>query len=134
MHKKNSRPARKGAVTVEMAIAVPILFLMVFAALEFCGMNVMRHSVDNAAYEAARRGIVPGATVADVEATADLIMTAAGATNIQVDVVPAVITEDIEELTVTVTLPVAGNGWITPIFFNSNDVLVGRCHMLREEL
>lgn len=134
MHKKNSQRQRQGAVTVEMAIAVPILFLMVFAALEFCGMNVMRHSVDNAAYEGARRGIVPGATVADVETQANLIMAAAGATNIVVDVVPPVITNDIEELTVTITVPVADNGWITPIFFDRNDVLVGSCHMLREEL
>ena len=134
MHTKISQRRRSGAVTVEMAIAVPILFLMVFAALEFCGMNVMRHSVDNAAYEAARRGIVPGATVADVEAQANLIMAAAGARNIVVDVVPPVIDEDIEELTVTITVPVAGNGWLAPIFFDNDDVLVGQCHMLREEL
>ena len=134
MHTRKSQRQRQGAVTVEMAIAVPILFLMVFAALEFCGMNVIRHSVDNAAYEGARRGIVPGATVADIEAQANLIMAAAGATNVVVDVNPPVIDVDTEELTVTITVPVVGNGWISPIFFSRDDVLVGTCRMLREEL
>lgn len=128
--KKNSR---KGAVTVEMALTVPILFLMVFASMEFAGMNVMRHTVDNAAYEAARHGIVPGATAADVVNEATSIMNAVGATNINVDVVPNTITNDTEEITVTVTVPVAGNGWMTPIFFDESSVLTGQCRMEREE-
>lgn len=124
---------RKGAVTVEMAITVPILFLFVFAALEFCGMNNMRHTVDNAAYEAARRGIVPGARTPDVIAEATTIMSYVGARNVNVDVVPATITDDTNELTVTVTVPVAGNGWLSPIFFRDSDTLVGQCRMAREE-
>lgn len=128
------RHARQGAVTVEMAIAAPILFLFVFAALEVAGMNVVRHSVDNAAYEAARRGIVPGATLADIRAEANLIMTAAGARNFTIDVAPPVITDETEELTVTVTVPVADNRWTWPRFFLRGEIISGQCHMLREEL
>ena len=125
---------RKGVVTVEMAIAAPILFLFVFAALEVASMNVIRHSVDNAAYEGCRRGIVPGATVADIEGAANLIMTAAGARNVIVNVEPGVINEDTPEITVTVTAPSLGNRWTWSKFFTNGDQIVGRCRMLREEV
>ena len=124
---------RKGAVTVEMAITVPILFLFVLAALEFCGMNNMRHTVDNAAYEAARRGIVPGARSADVINEATTIMSFVGAQDITVNVDPLGFDDETEELTVTITVPVANNGWLAPIIFDSSDVLVGQCRMRREE-
>ena len=116
-----------------MAIAVPFLFLFVFAALEFAGMNNMRHTVDNAAYEAARRSIVPGATSVDVIAEATSIMNAVGARNINVNVDPTTITNDTQEINVTVTVPVVGNGWLSPVFFADSDVLTGQCRMLREE-
>ena len=106
---------------------------MVFASMEFAGMNVMRHTVDNAAYEAARHGIVPGATTADVVDEATSIMNAVGASNISVAVVPNTITNDTREITVTVTVPVAGNGWISPIFFDESSALTGECRMQREE-
>lgn len=128
----NSR-RRKGAVTVEMAVTVPILFLFVFAALEFCGMNNMRHTVDNAAYEAARRGIVPGARTPDVVTEATNIMSFVGARNVNVTVDPAAFDDSTPELTVTVTVPAAGNGWLTPMFFRNTDMLVGQCRMAREE-
>lgn len=116
-----------------MAITVPILFLMVFASLEFCGVNVQRHTADNAAYEAARRGIVPGATAQDVRDEANRIMAFVGARNITVDVTPATITDLTEELTVRVELPIADNGWLSPMFFSASDVVVRECRMSREE-
>ena len=124
---------RRGSLTVEMAVTLPVLFLFVFAALEFAGMNVIRHTVDNAAYEAARRGIVPGATVADVVNEATVIMGFVGAENVTVNVVPATITQDTDELTVTVNVPVAGNGWMSPMIFGDTDVMVGECRMFRED-
>lgn len=124
---------RRGALTVEMAIAIPILFLFLFASLEFCGMNNMRHSVDNAAYEAARRGIVPGATTADVVNEATTIMSYMGAQNVTVNVAPNPFDDDTPELTVTVSVPIASNGWVAPFFFRGGDDLVGQCRLLREE-
>ena len=58
---------RTGATTVEFAITVPILFSLLFTAFEFSRMNVIRQTAVNAAYEGARRGIVPGASETDVE-------------------------------------------------------------------
>lgn len=116
-----------------MAITAPILFLILFASLEFAGVNIQRHTADNAAYEAARRGIVPGATAADVQAEATRIMSFVGARDITVDVVPAVINDTTPELTVRLEVPIARNGWLTPIFFNATDAIVRECTMTREE-
>ena len=59
---------RTAAVVVEFAICAPILFLFFFASLEFSRVNMIRQSVENAVYEGARRGIVPGATAANCRA------------------------------------------------------------------
>ena len=124
---------RRGAVTVEMAIVVPILFVLVFASLEFCGVNIQRHTADNAAYEAARRGIVPGATAQNVIDEATRIMSFVGARNITVNVNPGVIDDTTEELTVRIEVPIASNGWLTPMFFNASDNIIRECRMVREE-
>ena len=68
------RSKRAGAVTAEFAITAPIFFLFLLAAFEFGWLNVIRHTADNAAYEAARTVIVPGATVADARAKANRIL------------------------------------------------------------
>lgn len=133
MLKASKKSARRGAVTVEMAIVVPILFVLVFAALEFCGVNIQRHTADNAAYEAARRGIVPGATAQDCRDEATRIMAFVGARNVTVDVTPATISDLTQELTVRVELPIADNGWLTPMFFDASDTIVRECRMAREE-
>lgn len=124
---------RRGAVTVEMAVTAPILFLLVFSALEFCSMNNLIHTIDNAAYEAARRGIVPGATINDVRQEANAILAAVGARNATVDVTPYVITEDTQQILVEISVPIRGNGWIAPVYFASRTNLVGECTLRREE-
>jgi len=50
--------ARRGATTVEFAITAPVFFLFLLAAFEFGWLNVIRHTADNAAYEAARTAMV----------------------------------------------------------------------------
>jgi len=130
---KNPLPVpRSGAVAVEFALTAPILFLFVFAAVEFCGINVIRHTAANAAYEGARRGIVPGATAADVQSIATREMEAVGATGSRVTVDPSSITAETRELSVTVEIPVSGNGWITPFFYRRPSI-TSTCLMVRED-
>jgi Flp pilus assembly protein TadG len=65
---------RDGVAVVEFALTAPIFFLFVLAAFEFGWMNVLRHTADNAAYEAARAAMVPGATAADATVKANNIL------------------------------------------------------------
>jgi Flp pilus assembly protein TadG len=68
MWPKLNRNHRRGATAVEFALTAPIFFVFLLSAFEFGWLNVIRHTADNAAYEAARAAIVPGATVADARA------------------------------------------------------------------
>lgn len=124
---------RRGALTVEMAITAPVLFLFVFAAIEFCNMNNLIHTIDNAAYEAARRGIIPGANINDIRQEANSILAAVGARNATINVTPTVFNADTEQITVEVSVPIRGNGWIAPVYFASRTNLVGDCTLRRED-
>lgn len=111
-----SRNARRGATVTEFAIVSPVFFLLLVASFEFARLNVIRHTADNAAYEAARIAMVPGATANEAVNEANRIMNIAGARNTNVTVNPAVIDENTQEITVTVDVPMGTNGWITPRF------------------
>lgn len=116
-----------------MAITLPILFLFVFTCVEFARMNVIRHSVDNAAYEAARRAIVPGATAADAESVARSILATVGTKGVSVSVTPAQIRLDTPEVRVDISVACDQNGFITPVFFRGKQ-LTGRSTLRREAL
>lgn len=114
--KRCVRRAKRGATTVEFAIAAPVFFLFLLAAFEFGWLNVMRHTADNAAYEAARAAIVPGATAAEAKAKADSILQIVGAKAAQVTITPAVVTTSTKAVTVEIDLPMSKNGLIVPRF------------------
>jgi Flp pilus assembly protein TadG len=109
-------PCRRGAVMVEFAITAPIFILFLMAAFEFGWLNVMRHTADNAAYEAARVVIVPGATAAEATAKANSMLNVVGARGAKIQITPANITTSTTEVTVAIDLPMKKNGLITPRF------------------
>jgi len=108
--------SRRGATVVEFAITAPIFFLFLMAAFEFGWLNVMRHTANNAAYQAARHVIVPGATSAEAVAKAQSVLNAVGARNAKVTVSPSTITTQTDQVTVTVEIPVNDNALIVPRF------------------
>ena len=117
MHEKRcllTCPTRRGAVSVALAMVAPIVFLFVFASIEFGRLNIMRHAVNNAAYEAARHGMVPGATVDEITAHALAHLNAVSATGATVQVTPTPITEETRQITVQVTVPLDQNSWAIP--------------------
>ncbi|TWT31180.1 TadE-like protein [Posidoniimonas corsicana] len=116
MIKKQPAANRRGAVVVEFAIIAPVFFMVIFAMFEFSRLNVLRHTADNAAYEAARLAIVPGATAADAENEANRILRIVGARDAVVTVTPAVIDRSTTEVTVEVAVPLNTNGLVTPRF------------------
>ena len=132
MRRKN-RHQRSGAVAVEMAITMPFLFMLILVAVEFGRMNVIRHTVDNAAYEAARRAIVPGATATEVEQQARRIMAIVGARGVNVQLTPDEIEIDTDEINVNVSVECRQNGFLAPLFFGGRR-MVGNVTMQREDI
>jgi Flp pilus assembly protein TadG len=113
---RHGRQRRRGAVTVEFAITAPIFFLFLLASFEFGWLNVIRHTADNAAYEAARTAMVPGATAADARDEANRILGIVRARGATVTVIPSTIDVDTNEVTVKVDVPMNQNGLILPRF------------------
>ena len=125
------RRRRSGAVVVEFAICVPILFLFFFAALEFSRVNMIRQTIENATYEGSRRGIVPGATASDCRNAAQLVLNTVSTNDAEITVTPGAITPETTQVTVAITVPVDSNSWITPLFFK-NKSLANSMTMRRE--
>lgn len=107
---------RRAAVTVEFAFTFPLFVLFLFAGVEMSRLNMLRHAADNAAYEACRFGIVPGANVTEVEQKAQTYLDSVKVVNATINATPDPITEDTTDLTVDVVIPLAANSWIIPNF------------------
>ncbi len=105
--------------------------LLVIGLIEFARLSTMRHAADNAAYEAARHVIVPGATVDEAIAQANDLLARAGVRKATISINPAVISEDTKTVTVQVAAPLAGNSWLPPKL--TADRMVVRATTLRTE-
>jgi Flp pilus assembly protein TadG len=116
------RKLRRGAAAVEFAITAPIFLLFLLSAFEFGWLNVMRHTADNAAYEAARAAMVPGATTADATGRANQLLSAVGARNAKISITPSTITTSTTDVNVTIDLPMSSNSLIVGRF-TGNTVL-----------
>lgn len=122
---------RQGATTVEFALCAPIFFLLFFLGLEVAGANLIVQTTKAAALHAARRGIIPGATVEDVRETAQEALRAALISDFEIRIDPPVIADDTKSISVDIEVPVRGNGFIAHNFFSST--VVRRSATLRRE-
>src|SRR5690349_3344494 len=103
---------RSGSVTVETAIVLPVLFAMMFAAVDCARLNMLRNSTQNAAYEGARNAITPGATAADATSAAKKVLDGVGVKNYTIAVSPTTILSSTTKVTVTITVPLKFNSWM----------------------
>jgi Flp pilus assembly protein TadG len=69
---------RRGVVTVEMAILVPVFVLFVFGIIEYGWMFTKAHQITNAARHAARLAVMPDASLGAVQAEVATLMTKVG--------------------------------------------------------
>lgn len=112
IRKSKRQHKRRGALTVEFALTAPIFFLVVFAGIEFARIHMIQNAMENAAFEGARRGIVPGATATDCELVTTNQIEIIGLNDVTVTVDPAIIDATAESVTVEVQVPItAANGF-----------------------
>lgn len=130
MRNKKDPQSRRGAAAVEFAIAISILLMLVFASIEFVRLNMMKHSVDHASYLACRKGIIVGAQIADVQGVAEDHLALFGMTGATVTVTPNPIVDDTGVVEVSIDVPMAGNSWISPVYFNGT--MTGRTKLLAD--
>lgn len=130
--KFQNKKKRTGAATVEFALVVPILFLLVFGAYELGRANLVMHTTEAAAYEGARIGIVPGTQIAEVERAAQFVLSSAGIRNATIQVTPSNLSTESDTITVTITVSYAENTIMSPLFMSATP-FVRSCELTREE-
>ena len=131
MTRLNRIQNRRGATLTEFAFVAPLLFLLFFAAFEFCRVAMIRHTADNAVYEGCRLAIIPGATSLDAESETRRIMSSLGVTNVRVAVSPTTFGESTEEVTVKIEVPLNENSFV-PNHFVAGPAIVRELTMRRE--
>lgn len=122
---------RRGAVTVEFALMLPVAMMITLGLVEFSRVNMIRNTAQNAAYEGARQAIIPGGTAASAKAKADSILAIVRTKNATVSISPATITNSTPKITVTISIPLGDNMWITPKYV-TNTTMVKKCTLTRE--
>lgn len=110
---------------VEFSLVVPVFLMILFAGFEFSRICLVRNAAHNAAYQAARRVMVPGATVADAQAEATRLLSIFGVNSFTLTVNPSPITLAADRVTVSINIPASQCGWITPRFTNSLTIRAG---------
>ena len=95
-------------------------------------LNSVRNTIDNAAYEGARRAILPGATKAKVDAAAQNILDAGSIKRATITMSPSRVTAATERVEVTVEVEMNRNSWVAPVY-SKNLTLTRRCVLTREE-
>lgn len=113
MKKISARHA--GATTVEFAMVLPLLFFFIFGLLEWGRFEMVRQVSSTAAFQAARVGCLPGATVDGTEDAANDILSTyfvRGAT------VTATLHET--ETTVQISIPMDQNSFVLSSIFGES--------------
>ena len=114
MRRRRNRQQRKGTATVEFAIVLPVLLFLTIGTLDLCSLMFLRESATIAAYEGARRGVGRGRTNADAIARVTEFLDERDISYQSSNVcqIPGTgfgAAETLENVTVTVNIPAAGN-------------------------
>ena len=109
---RSRNASRSGAVALEFALVAPIFFMLIFGSVEFARVHMIQSAVENACFEGARKGIIPGGTSAICKSTTEQLVDLMGINTYSVTVTLQVIDVTTEEITVEASVPMtATNGF-----------------------
>ncbi len=129
---RRSVKRRFGAATVEFAICAPVFFFLIFGGIELARTNMIIHSVESAALQGCRRGIIPGATAAQCRQAAQDVLNIAGLRESTITITPSTITESTATVSVTIAVPMDKNSYMaSKIFFGQT---INRTTTLKREI
>jgi hypothetical protein len=114
--------ARVGATMVEFAFVVPIFFILFFASIEFSRVAMIRHTVDNAVYEAARMAIIPGGTAGVAQTEARRLLAVIGVSRSSIEITPTSILRSTPSVTVRISVPIDANSYVPSQYFSGRSI------------
>ncbi|TWU51900.1 TadE family protein [Rubripirellula reticaptiva] len=109
---------RVGTAIVELAVCLPVLVMMTLATVEACTMLYVQQTLKTTAFEGARVGIVPGATVENINFQCETLLDSHSINGYAISANPSDPTQlsQGDWLEITITAPFADNslvgGWI----------------------
>lgn len=113
---------RRGAATVELAVVAPLIFLLIFAAVEFGRLLMATHGLEEAAREGCRKAILANATATDVQNTVAARLATFGISGYTLTTNPSSPSSacQFEPITVRIVVPYSNVSWLpTPRFLNT---------------
>ena len=112
---------RRGATLVEFAIVAPLLFLFIFALVEFGRMVMVHQIITNAAREGARRAILEQTTAEEAHTIVDDYLTGSSISGATVTMTPAQFDQVGfgTPVTVAVSVPFDDVSWLPAPWFLS---------------
>jgi len=113
-HKESSN--RRGVATVELAVCLPIMVIIVFGFIESTNAIFLKERLTSAAYEGARRASAPGQTAETATTYATNVLTQYGISGGTVTISPPVTTTTATgtRVTVSVAAPFSSNSCMQP--------------------
>ena len=131
--KRRSRSRRWGAATVELAVCLPVLVLLVFSSIEACNMIFLRNSLSACSYEGIRVAIKDEATNGDVNKRCQAILDSRNisGTTITLDPSNVKLVDKGDPITVTVAATCDANSVMPPWFFGGR-ALASSSSMVKE--
>ncbi len=129
----NRRPRKRGAATVELAVCLPVLVLLVFGSIEASSFVFLKQSLQVAAYEGVREAVRSGQTANAATLRAQNILDSRQVRNASIRF-PSVSPDDAtrgQQVVVEVSAPTSTNSplagqWVP------NRTLTARVVMLKE--
>jgi len=132
-----SMRGRAGASVVEFAIVVPVFFAFIIGIIEVGRGMMVNHLLLNAAREGCRTGVLSGKTTSDITGRVSSVLSTQGVSGITTTVtvnsqsVDASTAVSNDEISVTVSVPVANVTWVPGMHFLSG-TLRGKYSLRRE--
>ena len=126
--KRLSNHTRTGVAAVEFALIFPVALLFFITLITFVHAFIIRNAAENAAYFAARKGIIPGSSDEDIAQVIDEEMQfgLVNSYNFEVE-------RSTDVVLVTVSVPMRGNSWASGGFAPSNLVITQQCSLQKQE-
>jgi Flp pilus assembly protein TadG len=121
--KKKSMRDRWGATSVEFALCAPVFFFLILGGIELSRVNMLIHTVESALLQGARRGIIPGATAEQCRQAAQDVLDIGRIRSSTITVSPTTITETTATVSITVSVPLDGNGYQASSVFLGKTIL-----------
>lgn len=115
LHDRRQQPKRRGVLSMELVLTLPILFLLLLALFQFTMLFYSRSLVVEASRAAARKASLPGATEQDVEAEVRRILVPRLQQGMQVQVDFGEWSGDVVTVAVAVPMAAASPDLLWPI-------------------